>query len=39
MIVKEHLISEFDKKAKYVKRDEETNYNGDTKSEIMDMQR
>lgn len=38
MIVKEHLISEFDKKAKYVKRDEQTQYNGDTKAEIMDMQ-
>jgi len=37
MIVKDHLLGEFDKKAKYVQR-ETKDFHGDTKSEILDMQ-
>ena len=37
MIVKDYLLSEFDRKAKYVQRLDKT-YNGDTKAEIVDMQ-
>ena len=37
MIVKDYLLGEFDKKAKYVQRDTKE-FNGDTKAEILDMQ-
>jgi hypothetical protein len=37
MIVKDYLLEEFDKKAKYVQR-EQKEFNGDTKAEILDMQ-
>ena len=37
MIVKDHLQGEFDKKAKYIQRDNK-DFCGDTKAEILDMQ-
>jgi hypothetical protein len=37
MIVKDYLQGEFDRKAKYVQRDNK-DYSGDTKAEILDMQ-